>query len=144
MTGVQTCALPISNMLHSIRQVINNDEKFRSILRGLNKTYYHSTVTSKEVETYISKHSGIDLSKIFDQYLRTTKIPALEYKIENGILSYRWSNTIKGFNMPLKVTLNKDIFTFIYPTTEFKKIKITSTHIKVDPNFYVEVKELGK
>ncbi|HEV2831220.1 MAG TPA: M1 family metallopeptidase, partial [Hanamia sp.] len=38
------------NMLHTIRQVINNDEKFRGILRGLNKTFYHQTVATKEIE----------------------------------------------------------------------------------------------
>src|SRR5438270_7083487 len=69
-----------SNMIHTIRQVINNDEKFRQILRGLNKTFYHKTVTSKEVEEYISRESRKDLSKIFDQYLRTTLIPTLELK----------------------------------------------------------------
>src|SRR5688572_5774888 len=62
------------NMLHTIRQVIDDDEKFRSILRGLNSTFYHKTVTSKDVEEYMTKQSGKDLSKIFDQYLRNTKI----------------------------------------------------------------------
>lgn len=41
------------NMIHTIRQVINDDEKFRQILRGLNKTFYHQTVTTKQVEDYI-------------------------------------------------------------------------------------------
>ena len=57
-----------ANLLHTIRQVINDDEKFRQILRGLNKDFYHQTVTSKQVEDYISQKSGKDLSKIFDQY----------------------------------------------------------------------------
>ena len=64
------------NLLHTIRQVINDDEKFRQILRGLNKDFYHQTVDSKQVEAYISEKSGIDLSKVFDQYLRTTVIPS--------------------------------------------------------------------
>ena len=68
------------NLLHTIRNIINDDEKFRQILRGLNKTFYHKTVTTKQVEDYISKESGKDFSKIFDQYLRTTKIPVLEYR----------------------------------------------------------------
>jgi aminopeptidase N len=48
------------NMIHTIRQVINNDEKFRKILRGLNKTFYHQTVTAKQVEDYINQISVID------------------------------------------------------------------------------------
>jgi aminopeptidase N len=62
------------NMIHTIRQVINNDKKFREILIGLNKTFYHKTVTTKEIENYINKKSGYDFSKIFDQYLRYPKI----------------------------------------------------------------------
>lgn len=61
-----------ANLLHTIRQVIDNDSVFRNILRGLNKDY--RTVDSKEVEAYFSKKSGKDLSKIFDQYLRTIKL----------------------------------------------------------------------
>ena len=64
-----------ANILHSIRQSIDNDELFRKILRGLNKDFYHQTVTSKQIENYISKKSGYDYGKVFDQYLRTTQIP---------------------------------------------------------------------
>ena len=93
-----------ANLLHTVRQILNDDEKFRMILRGLNKIFYHQTVTSKQVEIFMSKSSGMDLSKIFDQYLRTTMIPTLEYKIENGKLFYRWANCVKGFNMPVRVS----------------------------------------
>ena len=80
------------NMLHIIRQVINNDKKFRKILTGLNKTFYHQTVTTAQVENYISEKAGFDFSKIFDQYLRTIQVPVLEYKIENKTVSYKWTN----------------------------------------------------
>ena len=55
------------NMLHTIRQLINDDEKWRQILRGLNKRFYHQTVTTQEIESYMIEKSGIDLSSIFDQ-----------------------------------------------------------------------------
>ena len=70
------------NMLHTIRHIINDDEKWRAIMRGLNKDFWHQTVTTQQIETYISKKAGIDLSKIFDQYLRTTNIPLLQYKTD--------------------------------------------------------------
>ncbi len=131
-----------ANLLHTIRQIINNDEKFRAILRGLNKTFYHQTVTSKQVEEYINKNSGKDFSKVFDQYLRTTWVPSLEYKIEKGVLFYRWTNVVKAFNMPLKIMLSKDNHTFIYPTEIFKQIKINDLDLKVDENFYIKTKRL--
>ena len=68
-----------ANMLHTLRQLIENDEKWRQILRGLNSTFYHQTVTTEQIENYISQQSGIDLTEFFNQYLRTTKIPTLEY-----------------------------------------------------------------
>jgi aminopeptidase N len=126
------------NMIHTIRQVIDDDEKFRKILRGMNQTFYHQTVTTAQVEEYISKQSAIDFSKVFDQYLRTTKIPELEYKIEKGKLFYRWANCIKDFDMPVKVMLFKNKYSFIYPVEKFKQIKIAYKELKIDDNFYIQ------
>ena len=131
------------NMIHMIRQIINNDEKFRNILRGLNKTFFHQTVTSKQVEDYISKESGINFSKVFDQYLRTTQIPVLEYKKENGTIFYRWTNCVDHFNMPLKIYNDKGKLIFIHPTPIFQKAPKGVSEIKADQNFYVEVKSLS-
>jgi aminopeptidase N len=89
-----------ANMLHTMRQVINNDSLFRQVLRGLNKTFYHQTVTTKQIEDYFSTKSKIDFSKVFDQYLRTIQIPTLEYKIEGYSLSYHWTNCVPGFDLP--------------------------------------------
>ena len=130
-----------ANMIHTIRQLINNDEKFRSILRGMNKTFYHQTVTTQQVEQYLAKQSGLKLDKVFDQYLRQTEIPILEYKINKGKLTYRWTNAVKNFNMPVKVTLAKDKYSFITPTAKWKTTKVDAAlaadEFKVDPSFYV-------
>lgn len=133
------------NLLHTVRQVINNDSTFRNILRGLNKTFYHQTVTTQQVESYISKESGINFSKVFDQYLRTTEIPVFEYKINGYSISYRWINCVAGFNLPLKVFAGKDIW--LKPTTEWQKQAFAGWFVgkdfKVDRNFYVKVKNAG-
>jgi aminopeptidase N len=135
-----------ANMIHTIRQLINNDDQFRTLLRGMNKTFYHQTVTTKQVEQYIAKQSGLKLDKVFDQYLRHTEVPVLEYKINQGKLSYRWTNTVKGFKMPLKVTLTKDKYSFISPTAKWKTTNIDRAlppgEFKADPNFYVFIKNI--
>ncbi|MET3129417.1 aminopeptidase N [Arcicella rosea] len=128
------------NMLHTIRQIIDNDEKWRQILVGLNKDFYHQTVDTKQIENYISKKTGINLSKVFDQYLRNTKIPTLEYKLEKGEITYRWTTCIDGFNMPIKVENAKGKYQFIQPSTEWKSLK-GITELKIDENFYVNVKK---
>lgn len=130
------------NLLHIIRQLVNDEEKFRSILRGLNKTFYHKTVTSKEVEDYICKTSGIDLTKVFDQYLRTTKIPVLEYKVTNGKLEYHWTNCEKGFAMKLKLKNG----TWISPTEKWQSLKGSwkaEDVLEADRNFYIQVRKAG-
>ena len=133
-----------ANLLHTIRQLVNNDEKFRKILRGLNKTYYHITTSSAEVERYIAKQSGLKLDKVFDQYLRHSAIPILEYKIESGIVQYRWITDVKGFDMPIRVSLKADNFTLIYPTNEWKSSKIDAADtFKADAGFYVKVVKVG-
>ena len=131
-----------NNMIHTIRQVINNDSLFRNILRGLNKDLYHKTVDTKEVEKYISDKSGIDLSKIFDQYLRTAKIPELEYKIAGEKISYRWNNCINGFNMPVRVAGSAE---WLKPATEWKQVTLTGdlqNNFQIDKNFYITIKKV--
>jgi aminopeptidase N len=95
-----------ANMLHTIRQILNDDAKWKSILRGLNKTFYHQTVTTKQIEDYMSAQVGLDLSKVFDQYLRDTRIPTFEYTYRENTLKYRWTNVVSGFDMPVKVLIN--------------------------------------
>lgn len=95
-----------ANILHTLRQLIAEDQKWRNILRGLNTDFYHQTVTSHQVEAYISEKSGIDLTQFWEQYLRTTMIPNLEYTIQENQLTYRYTDIIKGFDMPVQVKIN--------------------------------------
>ncbi len=77
------------NMLHTIRQLVSDDETFRGILRGVGSTFRHQTVTGAQIEHYISAESGVDLSKVFDQYLRTPRPPTIEYRVDGASLAYR-------------------------------------------------------
>jgi aminopeptidase N len=134
-----------ANLLHTIRQVIDNDSLFRKILRGLNKDFYHKTVDSKDVENYISFHSGKDFSKVFDQYLRTVKIPALEYKIKGTTFSFRWVNTIEGFKMPVQLNCGR-IFELV-PTREWQSVELPlncnfDINSAISLNYYINVKKV--
>jgi len=127
-----------ANMLLIIRQIVNNDKKWRNILRGLNETFYHQTVTTKQIEEYMIKESGKNLQPIFDQYLRDVRIPTLEYRKINGALTYRWGNSIKNFKMPIKVTINGKE-EWLEATSQWGVLKNIPEDavIKFDPNFYV-------
>jgi len=134
-------------MLLAIRQLVDDDARWRGILRGLNKTFWHQTVTTKQVENYMSRESGINLSKVFDQYLRTTQIPTLEYKLEGQKLSFRWTNVVPGFAMPVKVTTSTDRLGWIRPTERWKSVAVKLDRpedFHVDDNFYVNAKDILK
>lgn len=127
-----------ANMLHTLRQIVNNDEKWRKILRMLNREFYHQTVSTKQIESFFSAQVGRDLSAFFDQYLRDTRIPVLEYRIDGKQLSYRWGNTVEGFNMPVKVFVN-DQEKWLEPNTQWRVTNLLPDEVQltVDPNFYI-------
>ncbi|MEO1021049.1 MAG: M1 family metallopeptidase [Bacteroidota bacterium] len=127
-----------SNLLHTIRTLIGNDDTWRQILRGLSTEFYHQTVTTRQVEEYISEKAGLDLSKVFDQYLRDPRVPILEYAIQQNQLLYRWANTIPGFDMNVRIRLNEKE-QWLEPQTSWQAIKLSSSDVDltVDPDFYV-------
>ena len=134
------------NLLHTIRQIVGDDEKWRGILRGLNRTFYHQTVMGSQIERYISEQAGTDLSKVFDQYLRTTKVPVLEYRIVGDTLAYRWTDVVPGFDMPVAVTLADSGWAVIRPTEAWRTTALRLSDrsaFKVDPDYYVVVRDVG-
>ncbi|SEH55101.1 M1 family metallopeptidase [Epilithonimonas hominis] len=129
-----------ANMIHTIRQVINNDEKFRQILRGLNKDFYHQTVTAAQIQNYFSEKSGIDLKSIFDQYLTTIKIPTLEYKQNGNQLTYKWTNVVPNLKLPIRLADGQEL----KPTEEWQTATLKSSdELKVDPNYYIFTKKIN-
>jgi len=132
-----------ANMIHTYRQLVNNDEKFRQILRGMNLKFYHQTVTTQQIENYLSKQLGRDLTGFFNQYLRSTEIPKLEYRIANHQIQYRFTNIVDGFNIPIKVAINKKT-QWIPPSKKWKNIKTTvkNPSFSVDANFYIQSRKI--
>jgi len=130
-----------ANMLHTLRQLVEDDELWRQALRGLNSEFYHQTVTTEQVENYLSKKLGKDLSAFFNQYLRTTMIPKLEYSRNGKTLKYRYVNIVEDFDMPIRVFIDGTQHR-LYPNAEWKTEKFNGTHLVFDQNFYVETKKI--
>ncbi|HEY2806521.1 MAG TPA: M1 family metallopeptidase [Gemmatimonadales bacterium] len=133
-----------ANMLMTMRAVVNDDAKWTATLRGLQSTFRHQTVTAKQIRDYMSAHTGTDLQKIFVQYQETTMIPKLEYRSDGSSFSYRWTNVIPGFDMPVRVALGGDStstnYTLLHPTEQWQSMPSAiadSAMIRVDPEFYV-------
>lgn len=128
-----------ASMLHTIRRIINDDEKFRQILRGLNKDFYHQTVTTKQVEDYLSAKSGTDLSSIFTQYLRTVKIPVLEYAQDGDTLKFRYTNAVKNLKLPVRVNGSQTIS----PSEQWQSVQLKkNTPVEFDEGYYIRYKKV--
>jgi len=127
-----------SNIIHTLRQVVDNDDKWRELLRSLNKKFYHQTITSAEFESYISAYLDMDLSSFFNQYLRTANRPILEYYYSSGNLRFRWNGTVEGFNMPIKINVDGKSH-LISPVQTWRQLELDNIpmSISIDPNYYV-------
>jgi aminopeptidase N len=150
------------SMLHMIRQLTGNDALWRSMLRGMNKTFYHQTVTDAQIRSYMSTTLKLNLAKVFEQYLETTKIPVLEYRVADGKLQYRWSNVVTGFAMPVDVRvlpneprpLQPGEVVDRLPASSYTRLRATEAWqtypgtfggaevVVVNPDFYVTVKKV--
>ncbi len=131
-----------ANMIHLIRQVIDNDKRFRKMLMALNKRFYHQTVTTQEIEQFICQYTHIDFSSVFDQYLRTTHIPTLVYMHQKGRMYYKWSQAVRGLKLPVKVFVGDKIEPiWIEPSDEWKSFRFHGQEatLRIDPAFYVKL-----
>lgn len=134
------------NLLHTIRQLVGNDQRWRAMLRGLNETFRAQTVMGSQIEHYLSRESGMELGRVFDQYLRTTMVPVLEYRIREDSLSFRWANVVPGFDMPLEAWISPEGYSLIHPREDWQTVALElsdSSEFRVDPDYYVEARNLG-
>ena len=131
------------NLVHYVRQLFDDDEKFRAALREMNKRFYHKITTSTEVEKFWSEQVGRDLAPLFDQYLRDVKVPTLEILKQGNKIKYRWSDCQANFNAPIRVFVDGNT-TWLYPSNSWKeyKPKNKDAELKPDLNFYVGYREL--
>lgn len=130
------------NMLHTMRHIVNDDEKWRQVLRGINEEFWHQTVTTDEFEAYISRASGFDFGPFFDQYLRTPAIPVLAYERAEGGVSLWWQGAVSDFEVPVVVRLNGEERRVLV-SAEPTRIDLAGPlrSIELDRNFYMDVAE---
>ncbi|MES2567737.1 MAG: M1 family metallopeptidase [Bacteroidota bacterium] len=128
-----------SNVIHMIRQLVDDDEKFRLLLRDISTHFYHQIITTGDFEKFIAQKTEKNLKPFFDQYLRTTKIPRLEYKLKKNKLEFKYTNCNVDFNMPVKIKTDKEFW--IFPTTQWQSITLESAtkSISLNRNVYIEL-----
>lgn len=135
-----------ANMVHTIRHIMANDSLFKAMLREMNRRYRHTTVTGAQVEDFISAFSGRDFSALFEQYLRTTRIPELQWTVHRGKLYVRFANCVDGFAMPVTIMVNGEERTV--PINErwsspAHGLNDRTATLVADRNWYIQVKRTG-
>ncbi len=127
-----------ANMIHTLRQLVDDDEAWRTILRDMNAEFYHQTVTTQQIEGFLSERTGLDLQLFFDQYLRSTRVPTLEWSIKKRRYSYRWTHCVEGFDMPVKVMMGENSV-WLQPSESWKHKKMPRgvSRVMIDRNFLV-------
>jgi aminopeptidase N len=127
-------------LIHMVRAIVNDDVKFRKLLRGLSAEFYHQTVTSAQLEHYISAATGRDFSRLFDQYLRAAGLPVLEYSLEGNVLSYRLTQCVPGLTMPLKTNWTGE--KWLYSATDWQEVQLSGPSpdgdLRIDNDFYLQ------
>ena len=133
------------NMLHTMRHMLGDDARWRRVLRGLNETFWHQTIGTAEFEAYMSRECGLDYSKVFDQYLRTTDIPALQWRVDGGAVVAQWSNVVDGFEASVVVIVNGEPRRVtIGPEPAKLAFDGAFESFALDRNFYMETKRQGE
>jgi len=112
-------------ILHTLRNVINNDQLWFDLLNSFYQKHKQSIVKSEDFFSFVNEKTGKDFSPIFSQYFYYPDVPNFQYYFtqdgENTLLNYRWEASIESFDMPLDVGTKKE-YHRIYPTTKWQSI----------------------
>jgi len=128
-------------MINTLRSVVDDDPKWFELIHGFYQEFKYKNILTEDVVSYFNAHTGMNLTPIFNQYLRHVAIPTLELKFEPGEVSYRWKVDVKDFAMPIKVGTPGNWQT-IHPTEEWQAMKtpLGKEEFKVATDlFYVNV-----
>jgi aminopeptidase N len=126
-------------MLNTIRHIINDDSKWWALLLKYSETYRHQIIDTQTVISFFNKETGLNLTPVFDQYLRTTDIPMFHYTLNKNKLIYNWENVRDDFNMPIDLEINGKKVR-LYPTKKlqtYKSANVKPEDIKVSKDKFL-------
>jgi len=134
-------------LLHTLRNLIDNDSAWFDLLRSIQIHFAFQTITTIDLVNYINEKTKTDYTYFFEQYLTHASIPKLQllFKKEGSVthVRYRWNSEVEKFSMPVKVTTAKNVYSFIYPTKDWKDVELKGMKAKdfkvATDKFYVGV-----
>ncbi|MGC2299800.1 MAG: M1 family aminopeptidase [Acidobacteriaceae bacterium] len=130
-------------MLNTLRSVVDNDPAWWKLLHDLYQHFKYQNILTEDIVAYCNQHTGMNLTPIFNQYLRHAQIPRLELLFGEapGMVMYKWRADEPGFAMPIRVG-TPDHWQIIHPTTKWQSMQtsLTKEDFAVDTDhYYVDV-----
>jgi aminopeptidase N len=110
--------------LNTLRSVVNDDARWWTLIHDFYQHFKYQNIMTEDVVQYFNQQTGMNLTPIFDQYLRHTALPALELKWNEGegTVSYRWKADESAFRMPVRAGA-RDHWQILQPTVEWQTLK---------------------
>lgn len=133
-----------ANLLNTVRSIINDDEKWWSLLKSFSETFKHKITNTEEVIAFFENGTDVSLTPVFEEYLYYAALPTLQMKKEKGNIYYRWASSVTDFEMPIDLIV-KEKTQRIYPNQNWQKLKKVRSlkKVKVDVDrFYVHMENL--
>ena len=130
-------------MLNTLRSVIDDDAKWFALIHNFYQQFQYRTIMTEDVVAFFNQNSGMNLTPIFNQYLRHASIPRLEllFGATPGMVMYKWAADEDEFAMPVRVGTPENWQT-IHPTTQWQVMQtpLTKEQFQVATElYYVEV-----
>ncbi|MGC0773119.1 MAG: M1 family metallopeptidase [Candidatus Acidiferrum sp.] len=110
--------------LNTLRSTVNDDPRWWKLIHDFYQHFKYKNIMTEDVVQFFNQRTGMNLTPIFNQYLRHTAIPTLELKFDEaaGTVSYRWKVDESGFAMPVRVG-KRESWQIIEATTEWQTMK---------------------
>lgn len=130
-------------LLNTLRHVVNNDQLWWKTLKEYTETYKHKIIDTPTVIAFFNQKTGVNLTSIFNQYLKYTSIPKLELHQNGKKLSYKWITEEPNFEMPVELLCNGEAIR-LNATNKEQKIKVKADAIKTienTPKFFIQIEK---
>jgi aminopeptidase N len=132
--------------INTLRSIVDNDARWFALIHDFYQHFKYQNIMTEDVVQYFNQQTGMNLTPVFDQYLRHTAIPTLELKFDEAsrTVQYRWQADEKTFAMPVRVGL-KQSWEIIHPTTDWQTMKTTLTKDQFDVAtdlYYINVNKM--
>lgn len=107
--------------INTLRSIVDDDARWWKLLHDFYQHFKYQNIMTDDVVQFFNQQTGMNLTPVFDQYLRHTAIPTLELKFDTAksTVSYRWQADEPMFQMPIRVG-KKDNWQVLRATSDWQ------------------------